>query len=50
LIVWSHNNSNKEDNQMRDNLIRFKQRGFSGRKDYYNFSKRAYLRDLARIV
>lgn len=34
---------------MRDNLIRFKQRGFSGRKDHYSFSKRAYLRDLARL-
>jgi hypothetical protein len=34
---------------MRDNLIRFKQRGFSGRKDHYSFSKRAYLRDMARI-
>ena len=34
---------------MRDNLIRFKQRGFSGRKDHYSFSRRAYERDMKRV-
>ena len=35
---------------MRDNLIRFRQRNFSGKKDSYNFSRRAYLRNLNRIT
>ncbi len=34
---------------MRDYLIRFKQRGFSGRKDHSSFAKRAYLRDIRRL-
>lgn len=35
---------------MRDNLIRFKQKGYSSRKDHYSFSRRAYERDLRRLA
>ena len=34
---------------MRDNLIRFKQRGYSGRKDHYSYSRRRYTCDLNRV-
>ena len=44
-----HNTYIATRNHMRDNLIRFKQRGHSGRKDHYSFSRRAYLRDLTLL-
>jgi len=34
---------------MKDNMLRFKQRGHTGRKNHISFSKRAYERDLRRI-
>jgi len=39
----------KEELKMRDNMIRFKQRGYTGRKDHYSFSRRRYERDIRRF-
>lgn len=35
---------------MKDNLIRYRQRKFSGRKDRVSFSRRRFERNLRRIV